>query len=137
MLLWTDSHSRIIGLKRKISKEETFTPFPLSHFEYLGVCYNDHENIHDFDDVYNLAILEKADKPLYEGSNTNLLFAILLIMNLKVMNGLSNISIIKWSFKHINHTDANVCKIIHHIYMIVIKVIFIPLIVVLLIHNSN
>ena len=51
---------------------------------------NDHENIDGFDDVHNIPLLEKAYKPLYEGSKTNILSAILLIMNLKVMNGLSN-----------------------------------------------
>ena len=51
---------------------------------------DDHENISDFDDVHDLPLLEKAYKPLYEGSNTNLLSVILLIMNFKVMNGLSN-----------------------------------------------
>ena len=54
---------------------------------------HDHENINEFDDVHDLPLLEKAYKPLYEASNTNLLSAILLIMNLKVMNGISNISI--------------------------------------------
>ena len=88
---------------------------------------DDHENIHEFDDVHDIPLLEKAYKPLYEGSNTNILSAILLIMNLKFMNGVSNI----------NHTDVKVCKIIHHIYMIVINVIFVPLIIVLLIHKSN
>ena len=53
---------------------------------------DDHEN-DDFDGVHDLPLLEKAYTPLYEGSNTNLLSAILLIMNLKVMNGLSNISV--------------------------------------------
>ena len=53
---------------------------------------DDHEN-DDFDDVHDLPLLEKVYEPLYEGSNTNLIFAILLIMNLKVMNGLSNISV--------------------------------------------
>ena len=50
-----------------------------------------HENIDDFDDVHDLPLLKKACEPLYEISNTNLLSAILLIMNFKVMNGLSNI----------------------------------------------
>ena len=54
---------------------------------------DNHENIDDFDDVHDIPLLEKAYKPLYEGSKINLLFAILLIMNLKVMNGLLNISI--------------------------------------------
>ena len=54
---------------------------------------NDNENIDDFDDVHDIPLLEKAYEPLYEGSKTNLLSAILLIMNLKVMNGLSNISV--------------------------------------------
>ena len=52
---------------------------------------HDHEN-DDFDDVHDLPLLEKAYEPLYEGSNTNLLSTIVLIMNLKVMNGLSNTS---------------------------------------------
>ena len=54
---------------------------------------DDHENINDFDDVHDLPLLEKEYKLLYEGSNTNLFSAILLIMNLKVMNGISNISV--------------------------------------------
>ena len=54
---------------------------------------NDHENIDEYDDVHDTPLLEKAYEPLYEGSNTNLLSAILLIMKLKVMNGFSNISI--------------------------------------------
>ena len=53
----------------------------------------DNENDDDFDDVHNIPLLDKAYEPIYEGSKTNLLSAILLIMNLKVMNGLSNISI--------------------------------------------
>ena len=54
---------------------------------------DDHENIDDFDDVRDLSLIKKAYEPLYQGSNTNLLSVILLIMNLKVINGLSNISI--------------------------------------------
>ena len=54
---------------------------------------NDHENIDEFNDVHDIPLLEKAYEPIYEGSKTNLLSAILLIMNLKVMNGISNISI--------------------------------------------
>ena len=54
---------------------------------------DDHHENDDFDDVHDLPLLEKAYKPLYEGSNANLIFVILLIMNLKVMNGLSNTSV--------------------------------------------
>ena len=60
---------------------------------------DDHEN-DDFDDVHDLPLLEKEYKPLYEGSNTNLLSFILLIMNLKVMNGLSNRSI-TWMLRYV------------------------------------
>jgi hypothetical protein len=35
-------------------------------------------------------LVEKSHQPLYEGSTTNLLFAILLLVNLKVLSGLSN-----------------------------------------------
>ena len=53
----------------------------------------DTENDDDFDDVLDIPLLDKANEPLYEGSKTNLLSTILLIMNLKVMNGISNIAI--------------------------------------------
>ena len=53
---------------------------------------DDHEN-DEFDGVHDLPLLEKAYKTLSEGSNTNILSIILLITNLKVMNGLSNISV--------------------------------------------
>ena len=69
------------------------------------------ENIDDFDDVHYIPLLDKEYEPLYEGSKTNLLSAVLLIMNLKVMNGLSNISI-TWMLSYV--------KIIHHIYVDVI-----------------
>ena len=60
----------------------------------------DNENDDDFDDVHDIPILNKAYEPLYEGSKTNLLYTILLIMNLKVMNGLSNISI-TWMLRYV------------------------------------
>ena len=47
----------------------------------------------DFDDVHDIPLLDKAYEPLYEGSKNNLLSTVLLIMNLKVMNGISNIAI--------------------------------------------
>ena len=61
---------------------------------------DDNENIDDFDDVHDIPFLYKAHGPLYEGSKTNLLSAILLIMNLKVMNGISNISI-TWMLRYV------------------------------------
>jgi hypothetical protein len=48
----------------------------------------DEDNQDDSHDVDPL--LEKSRQPLYEGSTTNLLSAILLLVNLKVLNGLSN-----------------------------------------------
>jgi len=47
---------------------------------------DDDEDIGDLD----VPLLEKAEKPLYEGSKENLLYATLLLVNLKVLNGLSN-----------------------------------------------
>ena len=49
--------------------------------------------IDDFEDINDLPTLEKVSKPLFEGSRISVLFAVLLIMNLKVMNGFSNKSI--------------------------------------------
>ena len=48
----------------------------------------DEDNQDDSQDVDPL--LQKSRQPLYEGSTTNLLSALLLLVNLKVLNGLSN-----------------------------------------------
>jgi hypothetical protein len=48
----------------------------------------DEDNQDDSHDVDPL--LEKSRQPIYEGSTTNILSAILLLVNLKVLNGLSN-----------------------------------------------
>jgi hypothetical protein len=40
--------------------------------------------------IYDEPLLEKENTRLYEGSRENLLFATLLLVNLKVMNNLSN-----------------------------------------------
>jgi hypothetical protein len=47
------------------------------------------------DSHYVDPLLEKSRQPLYEGSKTNLLSAILLLVNLKVLNGLSNTCLTK------------------------------------------
>ena len=47
----------------------------------------DEDNLHD---IHNVPLLKKAQEPLYEGSTKNIIFAILLLVNLKVLNGLSN-----------------------------------------------
>jgi hypothetical protein len=47
---------------------------------------DDDEDIGDLD----VPLVEKAEKPLYEGSKENILSATLLLVNLKVLNGLSN-----------------------------------------------
>jgi len=46
----------------------------------------DEDNLHDIHDV---PLLDKSQEPLYKGSTKNILYAILLLVNLKVLNGLS------------------------------------------------
>ena len=46
----------------------------------------------DDEDGLDIPLLEKAHEPIYEGSQTTLLLAIVLLVNLKVMNGLSNVA---------------------------------------------
>ena len=46
----------------------------------------------DYEDGLDIPILEKAYKPLYQSSQTNLLSTIVFLVNLKVMNGLSNVA---------------------------------------------
>ena len=54
----------------------------------------------DVDDVHDIPLLDKAYEPIYEGSKTNLLSTVLLIMNLKVMNALLNIAI-TWMLRYV------------------------------------
>ena len=56
---------------------------------------DDSENIDDNENIDDdgIPLIDKAYEPLNEGSKTNLLFTILLIMKLEVMNGISNIAI--------------------------------------------
>jgi hypothetical protein len=44
----------------------------------------------NFDDIHDVPLLEKAQQPLYEGSRKNIISSIMLLVNLKVLNGLSN-----------------------------------------------
>jgi hypothetical protein len=44
----------------------------------------------NFDDIHDVSLIENAQKPIYKSSRINLLFVILLVVNLKVLNGLSN-----------------------------------------------
>ena len=46
----------------------------------------------DDDDSLDVPLLEKAYEPLYKDSQTTLLSVVLLLLNLKVMSGLSNIT---------------------------------------------
>ena len=46
---------------------------------------------HDDDDSLDVPLLEKAYELLYKDSHTTLLSVVLLLLNLKVMSGLSNI----------------------------------------------
>ena len=55
--------------------------------ETFNVGMDDDDNI---DGVFCIRVLEKEIQPLYEGFETSLLYAMLLLMNLKVMKGLSN-----------------------------------------------
>ena len=52
----------------------------------------DDDDDDDVDAELDVPILEKAHEPLYEGSKTTLLHVVLLLVNLKVMNGLSNVA---------------------------------------------
>ena len=46
----------------------------------------------DDEDNIDICILEKTYEPLYQGSQTSLLSIAVLLVNLKVMNGLSNVA---------------------------------------------
>ena len=61
---------------------------------------DDNENSDEFDNENDIPLLNKAYEPLYKGSKTNIPSVVLLIMNLKVMNGLSNISI-TWMLRYV------------------------------------
>jgi hypothetical protein len=48
-------------------------------------------NEKNFDDIHDVPLLDNEEQPIYEGSRTNIIYAIMLLVNLKVLNGLSNI----------------------------------------------
>ena len=52
----------------------------------------DDDDDYDVDVELDVPILEKAQEPLYEGSETTLLAVVLLLVNFKVMNGLSKVA---------------------------------------------
>ena len=47
----------------------------------------DEDNLHDIHDV---PLLEKSQEPLYEGSTKNIISTILMLVNLKFLDGFSN-----------------------------------------------
>lgn len=61
---------------------------------FNNVGMDDDGNQYD-DRSFDLHVLEREIKPLYEGSKTSLLFVVLLLVNLKVVNGLSNTCVIQ------------------------------------------
>ena len=61
------------------------------------------DDIHDVD-----PLLEESQQPLYEGSITNLLSFVLLLVNLKVLNGSSNTyltHILRYVMYYLCHVD--------------------------------
>ena len=64
------------GIEEEINRllQDTFAPL-------------DGDNLYDFPDV---PLLEKSQEPFYEGSTKNIISTILLLVNLKVLIGLSN-----------------------------------------------
>ena len=50
------------------------------------------ESDNDDEDGLDIPLLEKAHEPLYKGSQTTLLSTIVLLVNLKVMNSISNVA---------------------------------------------
>ena len=89
-----------------------------------------HHEIDDFDDVHDLPILEKAHEPFYEGSYITLLSVVLLVMNLKVINGFSNTSITQM-LRYVT------CFIDRIYMMIMINFIFVAIIFLLLVQQKN
>ena len=47
----------------------------------------------DDEENHDIPIIEKENEPLYQGSQTTLLSNVLLLVNFKVMNGISNVAI--------------------------------------------
>ena len=79
-------------------EEDDNVPEDMIEEDRIGVgdeeAHNDgtSESDNDDEDGLDIPLLEKAHKPLYEGSQTTLLSAIVLLVNLKVMNGISNVA---------------------------------------------
>ena len=63
---------------------------------FTGATYEDydsHASNDDDEENLDIPIIEKACEPFYQGSQTTLLSIVLLLVNFKVMNGISNVAI--------------------------------------------
>ena len=58
----------------------------------FGTGTTDDYDQDDVDVIHDIPLLDKAATTLYEGSQTTLISVVLLFLNLKVMNGLSTIT---------------------------------------------
>ena len=81
-----------------LMEEDDNVPEDMINEDGIGVGdeedHNDgtRESDNDDEDGLDITLLEKEHEPLYEGSQTTLLSAIVLLVNLKVMNGISNVA---------------------------------------------
>ena len=66
---------------------DTNDEYEINKFIQYTFAPLDEDNLHDIHDV---PLLEKSQEPLYEGSTKNILSTLLLLVNLKVLNGLSD-----------------------------------------------
>ena len=66
----------------------------LIHDTFGTGVIDDHDSYddNDIESIHDIPLLEKENMTLHEGSQSNLLFVVLLLVSLKLMNGLSNIT---------------------------------------------
>ena len=67
-------------------EEDGTNRFIYETFNNVGI-YDDGSQ---FDDAYDIPVLHRESEPIYEGLNISLLSALFMLLNLKVVNGMSN-----------------------------------------------
>jgi hypothetical protein len=62
----------------------------LIHDTFIKIMDEDTPMDDNVDDVHNVPLIDKAPKPIYEGSKTSIISFILMLVNSEVLNSVSN-----------------------------------------------
>ena len=85
-----DHHDQVNSMELEDDANNIVEPYHDGTNRLIQDIFTPIDEDENFDDIHDIPLLEKEQQPLYEGSRTNVLSVIMLLVNLKVLNDLSN-----------------------------------------------